>query len=53
MSDPRGEKTWRDGSKYKGSFKNNKRHGKGILTSADGSTYKGYFKNNQKDGNAE
>jgi len=39
-----------DGERYKGEFKNGKKHGKGKQTQFDGSVYRGDFKNDKKHG---
>ena len=41
---------YEDGSKYEGGWLNNKRHGKGTLTTADGFIFMGQFKNGEPEG---
>ena len=37
----RGIFTWKDGSRYEGDYKNNRKHGKGKYLSVDGKEYEG------------
>ena len=41
---------WANGAKYEGEWKNNKREGKGKMSSSEGKVYEGDFKDNKKDG---
>ncbi len=52
MTDENGKYTFRDGSKYTGSFKNNSFEGTGTLTFRDGSWVKGSFTNGLLQGKA-
>lgn len=45
-----GEFYWPDGSFYKGEYKNNMKHGKGILKDKKGIIYEGDFSNGDKHG---
>lgn len=44
------EKTFEDGSTYKGEWLAGKMHGKGVLTMADGEVYEGAFNEGRRDG---
>ncbi len=46
----KGVYTYKDGSVWKGEFKNGKAYGKGICLYADGRRYEGYWKNNVPQG---
>ena len=50
MYNKKGVYTWKNGAKYEGEWKNNKRHGKGKMINSDGKIYEGDFKENKKDG---
>ena len=45
-----GTYTWRDGTKYVGEYKDNKRHGQGTYTYASGDKYVGNFKDDVRHG---
>lgn len=42
--------TWRDGSRYDGEYRNNKKHGKGKYTSPEGKEYEGSWENGVRQG---
>ena len=46
----KGTYKWKSGAIYKGDWKDNKKHGKGIMTSANGRVYEGDFIMNMRDG---
>lgn len=48
--DGQGTYTWSDGSKYVGSWKNDKEHGEGTFTRSDGRKYVGSWKDGKFDG---
>ena len=41
---------YNNGDKYEGEFKNNKSHGKGIMTNSNGNKYTGEWQNGFRDG---
>jgi len=45
-----GTYTWRDGDKYVGEYKDNKRHGQGTYTYANGDKYVGEYKDGKRHG---
>lgn len=45
-----GELFYGNGAKYRGEFKFNKRHGRGIFCDKDGTEYYGNFHDDEKDG---
>ena len=42
--------TWKDGRRYEGEYKMNKKHGEGTYTYSDGSKYKGEWCNGLQNG---
>ena len=46
----KGIKTWADGNKYDGEWKDDKKHGHGVYTFANGTIYDGKWKNDNKHG---
>ena len=49
-TDCRGTRTWADGEKYTGEWKNNVKNGQGAETRPDGSEYVGEYRDNLKNG---